>query len=88
MQEKKYKSVDASKEDQEAFGKGLSELLEKLSLTLNLSIIKKGISIKLDNGALESGFMDSPTLMLQKKIEISEVESPYIDKKDESISED
>lgn len=72
--DKKYKLKDPTPEEQEEFRKGLEELLAKLSLTLTLGINKKGLGIKLENGKMEYGFIDEPSMMIQKKIEIVEVE--------------
>lgn len=78
---------DASAEEKKAFTDGMDELLNKLSLSINLVINKKGISIKGDNGQVEVGFMDQPMLLLQKKtpapnapvIKDAEIVSPLSD---------
>jgi len=70
-----YNLVDASAEDNLAFKQGLEELLSKLSLHLSLIINKKAIGIKLEDGTSENGFIDQPSLLLQKKVE-KEILSP------------
>lgn len=85
----KYKLEDASNEELEVFKKEMDELLAKLSLNLSLVINKKGISIKLENGTVENIFIDQPTLVIQKKVEIpdtSEPEAPKITEVEATVS--
>lgn len=72
--EKKYKFVDADANDQVAFKKEMDEVLNKLSLGLSLAIIKKEVSTKMENGTIETYFVDQPTLIIQKRIEEVEAE--------------
>lgn len=72
----KFTLSEASAEETEAFKEGLDELLTKFSLSLSLLINKKGIAIKTDDGKVESGFIDQPTLLIQKKTPT--VEEPVI----------
>lgn len=80
--EKKYKLSDASLEELEAFKQAMDKILSDLSLAISLSINKKEISIKKEDGTIEKVFADYPSFLIQKKIE---VEEPKV-LKDELIS--
>jgi hypothetical protein len=73
--------VEATQEDQNAFKKGLEELLATLSLQLSLSIVATPIGIKTQTGENKVAFANEPTIILQKKVEVpdtSEPEAPKI----------
>lgn len=89
---KKFRLEDCSKEEMQEFKEGMDELLNKLSLKLSLVINKKGMQIKLDNGKVETAFIDQPTLLVQKKIEeveaevVTPIESPYNDEPNQAAA--
>ena len=70
--------VDATQSDQNAFKKGLEELLTSLSLQLSLSIVTTPIGIKTLTGENKVAFANEPTIILQKKVEVAEPEAPKI----------
>lgn len=73
--EKKYKMVDASPEENQKFAEAFSALLKTFpDLSVTTNIVKKSVTIKLDDGKQETVFFDFPTLLIQKKVEIVEAE--------------
>ena len=74
MENKKYVFSDADANDQKAFSEGLEKLLTELSLGINLVINKIPVTLKSESGNPVNGFMDSPSIVLQKKIEQVEAE--------------
>lgn len=72
--DKQYKLEDASQEEMQKFKDGMDELLNKLSLNLSLIINKKALSMKMEDGKVDNVFIDQPTLLIQKKVEIAESE--------------
>lgn len=74
MEEKKYIFSDPSPEEVSEFKKTLDESANKLSLNVNLEVIKVPVLNKLENGQVMVGFMDVAQMKLQKKIEIVETE--------------
>jgi len=71
--QQEYILEEVSSEDQLAFKNGVDELLEKLSLQLNLIINKRPITIKQEDGTSVVTFTDEPSLVLQKKVIVPEV---------------
>ncbi len=72
---KKFRLEDASAEDNKKFAEAFSALLKTFpNLQISTNIVKKPISIKMDDGKVENVFFDSPTLLIQKKVEIVEAE--------------
>lgn len=68
--EKKFKLVDASLEENQKFAEAFSALLKtfpELSVTTN--VVKKMISMKMEDESIQNLYMDFPTLLIQKKIE-------------------
>lgn len=88
MNEKTYKLVDASVEENQKFAESFSELLKNFpELNITANIVKKSVILKMEDGKMETVFFDSPTLLIQKKIEVVEpivspVQSNELDKKD------
>jgi hypothetical protein len=79
------KLIDATPEDLKIFKEKMDAVLSELSLGLNLSINKQPVGIKLEDGTIQNGFIDQPTMLIQKKVEVAEeIKSPYdeTDKKD------
>lgn len=75
IMEKKYKLVDASPEENQKFADAFSALLKSFpDLNVITNIVKKSINVKMDNGQTEIVFFDSPTLLIQKKVEVLETE--------------
>jgi hypothetical protein len=74
----KYKLSDASNEEQQKFGEGLNKLLEELSLAFSVVINKVPIIIKLENGQEKNVFADEPSIIIQHKTELVEVEKGSI----------
>ena len=68
--------VEATQEDQNAFKKGLEELLTTLSLQLSLSIVATPIGIKTPTGENKVAFANEPTIILQKKVETPDTSEP------------
>jgi hypothetical protein len=68
--------VEATQSDQDAFKKGLEELLNKLSLKLTLNIVKSAVGVKLEDGSVKNVFADGPTIILQKKVEVPDTTEP------------
>lgn len=68
--DKKIKLVDASPEENQKFAEAFATLLKTFpDLSVTTNIVKKSMQIKMDNGNTETVFFDSPTLLIQKKIE-------------------
>jgi hypothetical protein len=76
--DKKFELKEALPEDQIAFKQGLEELLTKLTLVFNVNIIKVPVGIKMEDGSIKNVFADEPTIILQKKVEVVEPETPKI----------
>jgi len=74
----KFSLTDCSQEDQLAFKTGLEELLNKLSLTFTVNIIKTPIGVKLEDGTTKNVFADEPTIILQKKVAIPDTSEPEV----------
>jgi len=73
--EKKYKYEDASQADNDKFASAFAELLKQFpDLSVTTNIVSKSINIKMDDGKMETVYYQSPTLLIQKKIEIAEAE--------------
>lgn len=72
--QQKYILQDATIEDQELFKNGLNELLDKNSLALSLTINKRPITVKLEDGNSVVTFTDEPSIIIQKKVIVPEVE--------------
>jgi hypothetical protein len=69
---------EATTSDQEAFKKGLEELLTNLSLQLSLSIVATPIGIKTPTGENKVAFANEPTIILQKKVAIPDTSEPEV----------
>jgi hypothetical protein len=72
--ENKFKLSDPSVEEVDEFKKKVEEVLKKLSLVLNLEVVKVPVSNKLENGQVNVGFMDIAQMKLQKRVEQVEAE--------------
>lgn len=75
MDERKFKLVDATPEENQKFADEFSALLKKFpELNITTNIVKKSMTIKLEDGKQEIVYVDFPTILIQKKIEIVETE--------------
>ncbi len=71
--EKKFKLVDPTKEESDAFGADFQTLLAKYpDLKITTNITKKAVTIRAEDGSVESVFVDFPTVLVQKKEYIEE----------------
>jgi len=68
--DKNFKLVDASEVENKEFADAFKELLNKFPhLSVKCNIVKNCLVIKMDDGKMQEIFVDSPTLLIQKKIE-------------------
>lgn len=73
MENKKFRLIDASDEENKKFAEAFSALLKTFpDLQITTNIVKKMITMKMEDGSMQQLFMDSPTLLIQKKVEIVE----------------